>query len=102
MRDGTEKHGHSLVEGASRAVARMNQREIAQAQTVAANNATPSRRKARQSKRESVHAAPVSCNIRARLDSFSIKHRLSMGYGPCNLEGTVHANKAAQYFHGGG
>jgi dethiobiotin synthetase len=34
VRDKTEKQGHSLVEGASRAVARMNQREIAQAQFV--------------------------------------------------------------------
>jgi hypothetical protein len=47
VRDETEKQGHSLVEGASRAVARMNQREIVQAQTVPSNDAMPSGRKTR-------------------------------------------------------
>lgn len=65
VRDGTEKHGYSLVEGTSRAVARMNQREIAQVRTVASNDATPSRRKALLNKYQSAHAAPVSCNMRA-------------------------------------
>ena len=48
VRDGTERHGYSLVEGASRAVAGMNQREIVQAQTVPSNNAMPRGRKARK------------------------------------------------------
>jgi len=65
VRDETEKQGHSLVEGASRAVARMNQREIAQARSVPSNGVTPSRRKALQNKRKSAHAAPASCNMRA-------------------------------------
>ena len=50
VRDGTERHGYSLVEGASRAVARMNQREIAQAQTVPSNNVVPSVREAVRNK----------------------------------------------------
>jgi hypothetical protein len=66
VRDGTEKHGHSLVEGASRAVALMNQREIAQAQSVSSENAIPSGRKTLQRRCKSAHAAPVSCNMRAR------------------------------------
>ena len=48
VRDGTEKQGCSLVEGVSRAVARMNQRDIVQAQIVTSNNPTPIRRKTLQ------------------------------------------------------